>query len=89
MIALAVLVKNTDISFFLTGPPREDQQVRQGGVGLLNGYRLAIRSALRSRMKLTAVSCGRLLYTKTGERRGLRELAIGIARDLCIVYVFR
>lgn len=40
-------------------------------------------------MKRTAVSCGRLLYTKTGERRVLRELAIGIARDLCIVSVFR
>ena len=33
-----VLVVNADISFFLIGPPREVQQVRQGGVGLLNGY---------------------------------------------------
>lgn len=38
VIASAILVGNADISFFLTGPPREVQQVRQGGVGLLNGY---------------------------------------------------
>lgn len=35
---VAVLVVNADISFFLIGPPRAVQQVRQGGVGLLNGY---------------------------------------------------
>lgn len=38
VIASAILVGNADISFFLIGPPREVQQVRQGGVGLLNGY---------------------------------------------------
>jgi hypothetical protein len=29
---------NANIIIFPIGPPREIQQVRQGGVGLLNGY---------------------------------------------------
>ncbi len=47
VIALAVLVKNTDVSFFLTGPHEKFSRTA-GGVGLLNGYRLAMKCLKKS-----------------------------------------
>lgn len=48
-------------NFPLSGPPREVQQVRQGGVGLLN---CSLKTQFKDGARSSRRVCSRLLYTK-------------------------